>query len=127
MSYYAWRTPPDPEPQHCPLCGGTEHAEGCEISALEESHRARLETAVKIERARIVAFLMLLHDEHKAQHNYFSYAVQCLQNEWGKSNLDKAFDRLMHGSKTPNAGVQAAAEGGRACNDLLERGHGETE
>ena len=50
MSYEAWGTPPDPEPQYCPLCGETEHVDGCEIKALESRHRERLEIAVLTER-----------------------------------------------------------------------------
>lgn len=55
MSYEAWGTPPDPEPQYCPLCGETEHVEGCEIKELEAKHRDRLEKAVNAEREACAA------------------------------------------------------------------------
>lgn len=31
MSIEAFGDPPDPEPQGCPVCGGQEHVEGCEL------------------------------------------------------------------------------------------------
>lgn len=39
MSREAWGDPPDPEPQHCPVCDGTEHADGCELG--KEAARRR--------------------------------------------------------------------------------------
>ncbi len=71
--------------------------------------------AVEAERARMVAFLMRLHDEHHTQHNYYSYAVACLQEEWGKSAFDKAFDRLMQGFDYDSPCVACATVGRADC------------
>ena len=45
MSREAWGDePPKIKEEHCPLCGGTHHAEGCEIGALErELHALRVD------------------------------------------------------------------------------------
>lgn len=51
MSREAWGDPPDPEPQHCPLCGGTEHVEGCELG-MEAARRAAAETEARTLRCR---------------------------------------------------------------------------
>ena len=43
MSYEAWGSPPDVEPERCPLCDGTSHIPGCEIRELEARYRKRIE------------------------------------------------------------------------------------
>jgi hypothetical protein len=41
MSWEAWGTPPDPEPELCPLCDSTCHTpEQCEVAASEARSRA---------------------------------------------------------------------------------------
>lgn len=42
MSREAWGTPPDIEPEHCPLCGETSHVDGCEVGALQAKHNAEV-------------------------------------------------------------------------------------
>lgn len=71
--------------------------------------------AVEAERARMFAFLMRLHDEHQSRHNYYSYAAMCLEAEWGKSNFDKAFDRLMQGFDYDRPCVECSTIGRAAC------------
>lgn len=35
MSWEAWGTPPDPEPEYCPMCGERNHVQGCELGAMQ--------------------------------------------------------------------------------------------
>ena len=57
MSWEVWGTPPDPEPQHCPMCGEEHHEEGCELGSMQ----AR---AVRAEllRDHFLAALRVAHD-----------------------------------------------------------------
>lgn len=36
MSREAWGDPPDPEPSFCPLCGETNHVDGCELGDMQQ-------------------------------------------------------------------------------------------
>lgn len=49
MSWEAWGTPPDSEPQYCPLCGGQQHVEGCELGA-EVARRSKAEFELMLRR-----------------------------------------------------------------------------
>lgn len=46
MSWEAWGTPPDKEPERCPVCGESSHLEGCELGA-EQARRVKAEAAVE--------------------------------------------------------------------------------
>lgn len=36
MSWEAWGTPPDPEPECCPMCGSQTHEAGCPLCEVDQ-------------------------------------------------------------------------------------------
>lgn len=49
MSWEAWGTPPDDEPELCPICDNTQHTpDKCEVAAAEDHARKHYEGAIAL-------------------------------------------------------------------------------